>query len=151
MRRDGLYNRAIANVIDGVREFLVLHYKAAGRTGLPYWRDAETRQMPDALAERIELWKHQLPDSETIFPYYHGLPPYSYMCILLGMGGIELKASPALRRRRDLGPHAVRDIRDRARPSWRRCRPRTSTSVPCAADRRIRADLIEELRPAIRN
>ncbi len=37
-----------------------------------------------------------MPDSETIFPYYHGLPPYSYNCILLGMGGIELKHSPAL-------------------------------------------------------
>lgn len=92
-----LYNRAIANVIDGVREFLVLHYKAAARDDTQYWKDTKTRAIPDALAERIELWKHQLPDSETIFPYYHGLPPYSYMCILLGMGGIELKASPALR------------------------------------------------------
>ncbi|MEV6971973.1 tryptophan halogenase family protein [Kitasatospora sp. NPDC093806] len=91
-----LYNSAIANVMDGVREFLVLHYVGAKRADNQYWRDTKTRQIPDSLAERIEQWKTQLPDSETVFPRYHGLPPYSYMCILLGTGGIELKPSPAL-------------------------------------------------------
>lgn len=94
--RRELYNSSVAHVIDGVREFLVVHYKAAGRTDTQYWRDAKARPMPDGLAGRIESWRHQLPDSETIYPYYHGLPPYSYMCILLGMGGIELAPSPAL-------------------------------------------------------
>jgi tryptophan halogenase len=91
-----LYNSAIANVMDGVREFLVLHYVAAKRSDTQYWRDTKTRAVPDALAERIERWRYQLPNSETTFPYYHGLPPYSYMCILLGMGGIEIAPSPAL-------------------------------------------------------
>ncbi|MFE3176905.1 tryptophan halogenase family protein [Amycolatopsis sp. NPDC059090] len=90
------YNDAVAHVMDGVREFLVLHYKAAARSDTQYWRDAKTRVAPDGLEERIEMWKTQLPDSETVFPYYHGLPPYSYMCILLGMGGIPLRHSPAL-------------------------------------------------------
>ncbi|MFI1018845.1 tryptophan halogenase family protein [Streptomyces sp. NPDC020965] len=91
-----LYNTATSHVMDGVREFLVLHYVAAKRSDTQYWRDTKTRAIPDALAERIERWKVQLPNSETVFPYYHGLPPYSYMCVLLGMGGIELKPSPAL-------------------------------------------------------
>ncbi|HEX5741081.1 MAG TPA: tryptophan halogenase family protein [Pilimelia sp.] len=91
-----LYNRAVANVMDGVREFLVLHYRAAARNDNQYWRDAKTRVMPDRLAERLADWQVQLPDSESVFPYYHGLPPYSYMCILLGMGGIDLRPSPAL-------------------------------------------------------
>jgi tryptophan halogenase len=91
-----LYNDSIAHVMDGVREFLVLHYVAAKRDDTQYWRDAKKRKVPEALAERIEKWKTQVPDSETVFPYYHGLPPYSYMCVLLGMGGIEVKSSPAL-------------------------------------------------------
>jgi tryptophan 6-halogenase len=95
VQRD-LFNSAVGNVMDGVREFLVLHYKAAARSDTQYWKDTKTRVIPDALAERLERWKYQLPDSETIFPYYHGLPPYSYMCILLGMGGIEVAHSPAL-------------------------------------------------------
>lgn len=91
-----LYNSSIANVMDGVREFLVLHYVGAKRSDTQYWRDTKTRKIPDALAERIEKWKVQVPDSESVFPYYHGLPAYSYMCVLLGTGGIELRPSPAL-------------------------------------------------------
>lgn len=95
VRRD-LYNSAVANVQEGVREFLAVHYHAAARNDNDYWRDAKTRPLPEGLADRIERWRSQLPDSETVFPYYHGLPPYSYMCILLGMGGIDLAPSPAL-------------------------------------------------------
>ncbi|MCG8914464.1 tryptophan 7-halogenase [Actinokineospora sp. PR83] len=95
VRRD-LYNKSVENVMLGVREFLALHYRAAGRSDTRYWRDAKTRELPDGLAERLARWQVQLPDSETIFPYYHGLPPYSYMCILLGMGGVDLAPSAAL-------------------------------------------------------
>ncbi|MEV0693893.1 tryptophan halogenase family protein [Streptomyces sp. NPDC050388] len=94
--QQGMYNDTVAHVMDGVREFLVLHYVAAKRDDTQYWRDAKTRPVPDGLAERLERWRTQLPDSETVFPYYHGLPPYSYMCVLLGMGGIVLQPSPAL-------------------------------------------------------
>lgn len=90
------YNDAVSHVMDGVREFLVTHYRSAKRTDNQYWQDAKTRTIPDGLAERLEGWKTQLPDSETIYPYYHGLPAYSYMCVLLGMGGLDLKPSPAL-------------------------------------------------------
>ncbi|MFC0435407.1 tryptophan halogenase family protein [Kutzneria buriramensis] len=91
-----MYNAAVAHVMDGVREFLAVHYRSAARDDTQYWKDAKTRPVPDALEERLERWKAQLPDSENIFPYYHGLPPYSYMCILLGMGGIPLRSSPAV-------------------------------------------------------
>ncbi|MBW4721390.1 tryptophan halogenase family protein [Saccharothrix obliqua] len=90
------YNSAVANVMDGVREFLVLHYKGAARDDTQYWKDTKTRAIPDSLAERIEQWQVQQPDSENVFPYYHGLPPYSYMCILLGAGAIPMRPSPAL-------------------------------------------------------
>lgn len=92
-----MYNAAIAHVMDGVREFLVVHYRSAARDDTQYWKDAKNRPVPDALAERLDRWQARLPDSETVFPYYHGLPPYSYMCILLGMGGLPLRPSPALK------------------------------------------------------
>ncbi|GAA1216969.1 tryptophan halogenase family protein [Prauserella alba] len=113
--REG-YNAAVANVMDGVREFLALHYRGAARNDTPYWKDAKTRPVPDALAERFERWQVQLPDSESVFPYYHGLPPFSYMCILLGTGGLRPSPSPALALTDDT---AVRKefaaIRDKAR------------------------------------
>ncbi|SDI11901.1 tryptophan halogenase [Actinokineospora alba] len=95
VRRDA-FNRSIEHVMEGVREFLCLHYVGAKRADNQYWKDTKTRKIPDALAERIEIWKHKVPDSESVYPYYHGLPPYSYNCILLGAGGIEVKHSPAL-------------------------------------------------------
>ncbi len=91
------YNRQVANVMDGVREFLVLHYYAAARRDNQYWRDTKTRPMPDALADRIDQWKVTLPDADTIFPHYHGFEPYSYHAMLLGLGGLELRAPVALR------------------------------------------------------
>ncbi|MBX6381792.1 MAG: tryptophan 7-halogenase [Microbispora sp.] len=91
-----LYNRSVAHVMDGVREFLCLHYVGAKRADTQYWKDTKTRKIPDALAERIEIWKHKVPDAETIYPHYHGLPPYSYNCVLLGTGAIRPRYSPAL-------------------------------------------------------
>ncbi|MFF4077784.1 tryptophan halogenase family protein [Streptomyces sp. NPDC001777] len=110
------YNSAVANVMDGVREFLTLHYQGAGRADTQYWKDTKTRPVPDALAERIEHWRVQLPNSENVFPHYHGLPPYSYMAVLLGTGAIGLRPSPALAM---ADPTAAQKefaaIRDRAR------------------------------------
>jgi tryptophan 6-halogenase len=90
------YNRSIEHVMDGVREFLCLHYRGAKRADNQYWKDTKTRVIPDSLAERIDIWQHKVPDSESVYPYYHGLPPYSYNCILLGTGGIDVRHSPAI-------------------------------------------------------
>ncbi|MGW2158911.1 tryptophan halogenase family protein [Nonomuraea sp. NPDC001699] len=91
------YNRQVGNVMDGVREFLALHYHAAARSDNDYWKDAATRPLPDGLAERLELWQARLPDNETIFPHYHGFESYSYIAMLLGLGGVPVQAPPALR------------------------------------------------------
>ncbi|MFJ5266741.1 tryptophan halogenase family protein [Streptomyces sp. NPDC088387] len=90
------HNSSMANVMDGVREFLVLHYRGAKRDSNQYWRDTKTRTIPDALAERLDQWRSKVPDANSVHPRYHGLPPYSYNCILLGTGGIEPRPSPAL-------------------------------------------------------
>jgi tryptophan 6-halogenase len=91
------YNRVVNRCMDGVHEFLVLHYYAAARADNDYWRDTTTRKIPNSLAERIQQWQTKLPDTESIYPHYHGFEPYSYVCMLLGLGGIPLKPSPALR------------------------------------------------------
>jgi len=83
-------------VLDGVREFLVLHYYAAARQDNQYWRDTKTRPLPDGLAERLEQWRTRLPDTESVYPYFHGFEPYSYAAMLLGLGGVDVPASPAL-------------------------------------------------------
>jgi glycine/D-amino acid oxidase-like deaminating enzyme len=99
------YNRQVAGVMDGVREFLFLHYYAAARNDNDYWRDAKTRQMPGGLAERIEQWHSELPDAGSVTPQFHGFEPYSYTAMLLGLGGLPVRPRPALAR---LDPAAAR-------------------------------------------
>ena len=81
------YNRAIANCIDGVREFLTLHYVAGTRQDTRFWKATKhDLVMPNGLAERLDLWKHELPTKRTIFQEEHCFTDYSYCVMLLGLG-----------------------------------------------------------------
>ncbi|MFF2046091.1 tryptophan halogenase family protein [Kitasatospora sp. NPDC058170] len=102
------YNRQVGRVMDGVREFLVLHYYAAARNDNQYWRDAKSRPLPDGLAERIEQWRTRLPDQDSVYPYFHGFEPYSYSAMLLGLGGLSTRSLPVLSKLDDTA--AVREF-----------------------------------------
>ncbi|GAA4932524.1 tryptophan halogenase [Nonomuraea thailandensis] len=90
------YNRRVAEVIDGVREFLVLHYLAAGRDDTPYWKAAKTRAVPDGLAGRMRTWASLLPDESSVYPHFHGFDTYSWRVMLIGLGGWSTRPRPAL-------------------------------------------------------
>ncbi|MGH8903455.1 MAG: tryptophan halogenase family protein [Egibacteraceae bacterium] len=89
------YNRLVARCLDGVREFLTLHYRAAARADTPYWKATKERELPE-LEERLNLWQAKLPDAETVYPYYHGFEPYSYAVMFLGLGDLPARPRPAL-------------------------------------------------------
>jgi tryptophan halogenase len=93
LRRD--YNTRTARTVDGVKEFLVLHYKSAQRDDTPYWKEAKIRTMPDELAARLDLAEGHLLDDETVYPYYHGFETYSWNAMNLGLGRVPA-ARPAL-------------------------------------------------------
>lgn len=91
------YNRRVAECIDGVMEFLVLHYRASDRRDTPFWRATESDiELPDGLAERLRLWQRRLPNRRNIYPHYHGFESYSYSVMLLGLGGPLEASLPAL-------------------------------------------------------
>jgi tryptophan halogenase len=90
------YNQRVARVIDGVKEFLVLHYRATGRADTPYWKDTKNREIPDGLAERLATASTRLLDEESIYPYYHGFEMYSWITMLLGLGHRPAAPRPAL-------------------------------------------------------
>jgi len=91
------YNRAIARCLDGVRDFLVVHYRCAARADTSYWKATKERPVPAGLDERLAAWSVRLPDDTTVYPYYHGFESYSYNVMLLGLGGHLPKQSlPAL-------------------------------------------------------
>ena len=90
------YNNRVAHVVDGVKEFLVLHYRAATRDDTPYWKEAKVRPIPDGLAERLDIARSHLLDEQTIYPYYHGFEAYSWIAMTLGLGTEPDHPRPAL-------------------------------------------------------
>lgn len=91
------YNKAIAGCIDGVRDFLVLHYVASTRADSAFWKATKTEiRIPENLAENLELWKRRLPTNRTINPQFHGFEAYSYSVMLLGLGFRPTEGLPIL-------------------------------------------------------
>lgn len=91
------YNKAIAGCIDGIRDFLVLHYVASTRSDSAFWKATKTKiRIPDSLADSLELWKRRLPTNRTINPQFHGFEAYSYSVMLLGLGLRPTESLPIL-------------------------------------------------------
>ncbi|MFN6566276.1 tryptophan halogenase family protein [Dendronalium sp. ChiSLP03b] len=91
------YNRAIANCIDGVREFLTLHYCASDRADTEFWKATKHEiQVPEELREKLRLWKNRLPNNKSINPKYHGFESYSYSVMLLGLNYLPESSLPVL-------------------------------------------------------
>src|SRR3954447_13526427 len=59
------YNRVIAEGIDGVRDFLILHYCTTDRNDNDFWRATKQIAIPEELQERLRLWKKRLPNAKS--------------------------------------------------------------------------------------
>lgn len=90
------FNRTVAEAIDGVREFLTLHYAASDRRDNEYWRWVKQLDVTESLRERLSLWKRRLPNGKNINPAYHGFESYSYSVMLLGLNHLPETSLPAL-------------------------------------------------------
>jgi flavin-dependent dehydrogenase len=91
------YNRTVAECIDGVRDFLVLHYRGSDRADDEFWRATKDGiKVPESLEPRLRLWRTRLPNPKNVNPSYHGFESYSYSVMLLGLGSPPASSLPAL-------------------------------------------------------
>jgi flavin-dependent dehydrogenase len=90
------YNKAVADAIDGVRDFLILHYCTTDRNDNAFWRATKEVKMSAELTERLELWKKRLPNGKNINQNFHGFEFYSYSVMLMGLGYHPETSLPAL-------------------------------------------------------
>lgn len=90
------YNAVVNACMDGVREFLTVHYFASDRVDTPYWQETKRVTPPDGLRERMHLWRAHLPCPRTIFQPFHGFEAYSWSVMLLGLNSRPDTYRPAL-------------------------------------------------------
>ena len=66
-----------------MRDFIVLHYCTSERTDTPYWQQRREIELPDTLAERIELYRR----TGRIFQKRHEMfVELSWFFVMHGMG-----------------------------------------------------------------
>jgi len=53
------FNRIVDLEYDRVRDFLILHYHATTRSDTPFWDYVRTMEIPDSLAEKMELFRRR--------------------------------------------------------------------------------------------
>jgi len=53
------YNRLMRRTFDYVRDFIILHYKATARGDAPFWRHVRDMEIPDSLAQKIDLFREK--------------------------------------------------------------------------------------------
>jgi tryptophan 7-halogenase len=51
------FNRQMESAYDGIRDFIILHYKATARDDSEFWNYCRTMSIPDSLAHKIELFR----------------------------------------------------------------------------------------------
>src|SRR4029453_15955100 len=51
------YNEQVIEEFERVPDFIVLHYCTTQRTDTPYWQERQKMELPDDLAERMEIYK----------------------------------------------------------------------------------------------
>jgi tryptophan halogenase len=79
------FNRLIDLEYDRIRDFLILHYYANQRSGMPFWDHVRTMEIPDSLSEKIELFRR----GGRVIRYNEGIfRDASWAAVFLGQGVI---------------------------------------------------------------
>ena len=76
------FNRATANEVERIRDFIILHYHA-NRRAEPFWRACAAQPLPDELAYKI---KHFLGTGRLVSPQDELFRNPSWLAVYLGQG-----------------------------------------------------------------
>jgi len=90
------FNRVIDLEYDRIRDFLILHYHATERSDTPFWDYVRTMEIPDTLAEKLELFRRR----GRVVKYREGVfLDASWIAVYLGQRvvpeGHDMRADPA--------------------------------------------------------
>jgi tryptophan halogenase len=103
-----------------IRDFLILHYKVTERRDSPFWRQCAAMEIPDTLAQKIELFR----ETGRVFRRNEELfAENSWVQVMMGQGIVPRSWHPiAAKLRDDELATLLQSLRDSAR--------RTVTGLP---------------------
>jgi len=89
------FNFLSARELEGIRDFIVLHYHATNREDSDFWRHCRTMDVPDTLRHRLALFRdlaHAFQESHDLFTVD------SWVTVMLGQGVTPANFHPAVLR-----------------------------------------------------
>lgn len=85
------YNRLLIEEYEHIRDFIILHYKATQRDDSDFWNDCRTMEIPDSLAEQLDLWRVR---GRVFRPGNSLFTEVSWVAVLLGQNILPEAADP---------------------------------------------------------
>jgi 2-polyprenyl-6-methoxyphenol hydroxylase-like FAD-dependent oxidoreductase len=86
---EDVFNKDINTRFDGIRDYIVCHYKANQRTDSDYWRDnSANKNISENLSKILYLWKNSQDFAADLNKYnlMGSYQPKSWACLLAGYG-----------------------------------------------------------------
>ena len=84
------YNKIMTDVIDNIRDFIVLHY-VCPRRDTAFWKDVANIKLPERLENNLKIWQDKLPRN-TDFSDYSDFKLFAeshFILVLYGLGLID--------------------------------------------------------------
>lgn len=87
------YNKEVEAIMNNIRDFIVLHY-ITNRTDTEFWKSLQTAEIPDSLANNLDMWKTRLPISDDFTDCTSKIlfNEYNYILVLYGLGLIDTES-----------------------------------------------------------
>ena len=84
------YNKEVQAIMNNIRDFIVLHY-ITNRTDTEFWTHLQTAEIPDSLANNLDMWKTRLPIADDFTDCTSKIlfNEYNYILVLYGLGLID--------------------------------------------------------------
>jgi tryptophan 7-halogenase len=77
------FNQLASAELEGIRDFLILHYCTTLRDDTPFWRYCRGMDIPASLEDRIELYREH---GRIFTTFYDLFTPLSWVAVFEGMG-----------------------------------------------------------------
>jgi len=104
------YNKAITEILENIRDFVILHYQTK-KTNTKFWKDCAKLEIPESLKSKLEMWRNKLPIQED----FSNLTSYALFTaanFILVMDGLDLFDRDSIKKEYEANPDLIKEDAD---------------------------------------